>query len=246
MIEPTPKNKALMESHFNIHDRDLRGGGNMGWLYTKHTFSFGHFMDPTRMGFHSLRVINDDIIAPGSGFGTHPHKDMEIITIVLDGALEHKDSMGNGSVIRPGEIQKMSAGSGITHSEYNHSKDHPVHLYQIWVIPDERGIQPSYEQIKLDTTKFKNGFVLVGDRTAGENIISIHQDAKMYLAMPMEGKEFVYHFDESRYGFLQVASGQITLDGEILKEGDGVEISDINTINIKALADSQLILFDMG
>lgn len=234
------------EPKIRIHGRDLRGGGNMGWLDTRHTFSFGHFMDPARMGFRSLRVINDDIIVPGSGFGMHPHNNMEIITVVLDGALEHKDSMGNGSVIRPGEIQKMSAGTGIAHSEYNHFTDKSTHLYQIWIIPDERGIKPSYEQIKFDPEKLRDGFVLVGDRIADEGVISIHQDARMFMAMPDEGKEFACDLGENRYGFLQVARGQITLDGEILKEGDGAEISNIATLNIKALADSHLILFDMG
>lgn len=229
-----------------IHDRDIRGGANMGWLDTKHTFSFGHFRDPNRMGFRSLRVINDDVVAPGSGFGMHPHHDMEIITIVLDGALEHKDSIGNGSIIRPGEIQKMSAGSGITHSEYNHSEDTPVHLYQIWVLPDERGITPSYEQIKLDPEKLKDGFVLIGDRKGSDKVISIHQDAKMYMATPDEGEQLNYNLGENRYGFLQVARGQITLDGEVLKEGDGAEISGIEDLDIKALADSHLILFNMG
>ncbi len=234
------------QPRIRIHDRDLRGKTTMGWLDSKHTFSFGHFMDPTRMGFRALRVINDDVVAPGSGFGMHPHKDMEIITVILNGALAHKDSMGNGSVIRPGEIQKMSAGTGIAHSEYNHSTDAPVHLYQIWVIPDQRGITPSYEQIKVDPASFKDGFVLVGDRNASDHTISIHQDAQMYLAMPDEGTEFTYTIGEGRYAFLQVASGQITLDGEVLKEGDGAEISNIDTVHIKTLADSQLILFDMG
>ena len=242
----TVKKININKPKIKIHDRDLRGGGNMGWLNTKHTFSFGHFMDPNRMGFRSLRVINDDIVAPGSGFGMHPHKNMEIITIVLDGALEHKDSIGNGSVIRPGEIQKMSAGSGITHSEYNHSPDDPVHLYQIWVLPDQRGIKPSYEQIKIDSDALKDEFVLIGDREPSDNMISIHQDAKMYMAMPNEGTKLTYVLDQNRYAFLQVAKGHITMDGEILKEGDGAEISGLETIDITALSDAQLILFDIG
>lgn len=229
-----------------IHDRDIRGNTKTGWLDGKHTFSFGHFMDPNRMGFRFLRVINDDRIIPGAGFDTHPHRDMEIITVVLHGELEHKDSLGTGSVIRPGEIQKMSAGRGIFHSEFNPSKDKGTHLLQIWIIPDKRGIDPAYEQIKVDTVKAKGDFTLVGDRSGTDGGITIQQDAKMYVAHPAEGKTISYDFAKGRHGFLQVAIGQVTLNGEVLKEGDGAEISDVDMITVTAEADSQLILFDMG
>lgn len=228
-----------------IHDRDLRGKTNMGWLNSYHTFSFGGFMDPTRMGFKSLRVFNDDIVAPGSGFGTHSHDNMEIISYVLKGELKHKDSMGTGSIIKAGELQKMSAGSGVSHSEYNASNDNSVHFYQIWIMPDEKGIKPKYEQITLDLEAMKKGFVLVGDYEGGHDKISIHQDAKMYMASPTDGQEISFEFDDGRSGFLQLARGQIELNDELVKEGDGAEISDVKAINIKALADSEIILFDL-
>ncbi|MEM9008867.1 MAG: pirin family protein [Cyanobacteria bacterium P01_F01_bin.86] len=229
-----------------IHDRHARGHTKLGWLDSYHTFSFGGFRDPSRMGFRALRVINDDRVVPGAGFGTHSHRDMEIVTYVLDGALEHKDSLGNGAVIRPGEIQKMSAGTGITHSEFNYSKEDPVHFYQIWIMPDTKSIKPGYEQILLDPANFKNGFQIVGDRQGSNQTISICQDAKMLMAMPDDGAEISYSFTDGRYGFLQVARGQITLNSEVLKEGDGVEIANLSTITVFAQADSELILFDLG
>ncbi len=236
----------MSEPTIKIHERDLRGKTNMGWLDSKHTFSFGHFMDPTRMGFRFLRVINDDTVTPGAGFGTHPHNNMEIISVVLEGALEHKDSMGTGSVIHSGEIQKMSAGTGVTHSEFNHSKIAPVHFYQIWIVPDEDNIKPSYEQITLDPKKLKENFVVVGDRHASDNVISIHQNVQMLVAMPESGRQISYMFDQDRYGFLQVARGRILLNGEELTEGDGAEISYVKALNIEATTHSELILFDMG
>ncbi len=231
---------------YKLHERDLRGKTKTGWLDSYHTFSFGDFRDPERMGFRSLRVINEDYIVPGSGFPTHPHQDMEIITYMIDGALEHKDSMGNGSVIRPGEIQKMSAGTGVTHSEFNASNDNSGHLLQIWIRPSERGIKPAYEQIKFDPTQAENEFVVVGSSEGGKNVISIYQDVQLLMAAPMEGTEVSYEFDAGRYGFLQIVSGSAEIDGEILKQGDGLEISNVSAIHVKALADSQLMLFDLA
>ncbi len=239
------KNK-LQQGHIKIHDRDLRGKTNMGWLDSKHTFSFGHFMDPTRLGFHALRVFNDDIVAPGAGFGEHPHDNMEIISYVLEGALEHKDSMGTGSVIRPGELQKMSAGKGVTHSEYNHSSDEPVHFYQIWIVPDRLNIEPSYEQKTLDPDALIGGFSLVGDREGTNGGITIQQNAKMFMARLNEGQETSYDFAPNRAGFLQVVRGHVALNGETLKEGDGAEISGIATIKLIAETDCELMLFDLG
>lgn len=228
-----------------IHDRDVRGTTRTGWLNGKHTFSFGHFMDPNRMGFKYLRVINDDIVIPGAGFDTHPHRNMEIITVVLKGELEHKDSLGTGSIIRPGEIQKMSAGTGIHHSEFNPSKDEPVHLLQIWIIPAERGLAPSYEQINYESKGKTGEFVLVGDRHGTDGAVTIHQDVKMYLARMEEGQKTEYHFEKGRSGFLHLATGQIVFNGEVLKEGDGAEITDTDTITIEAGAQSRILLFDM-
>lgn len=232
--------------HTTLHARDSRGKTNMGWLNSAHTFSFGHFQDPSRMGFRSLRVINDDRIIGGSGFPNHPHRDMEIITIVLDGALEHKDSMGNGSIIKAGDIQKMSAGRGVTHSEFNASKDEPCHFYQIWIMPDAHGIQPSYEQITLDIAQEGKGFRLIGDRHANDDKISIHQDAKLYFARLTDAKEINHNFNTNRHGFLQVLRGSVDIEGETLKEGDGLEFSGKELLSLKANSDSEVLLFDLG
>lgn len=229
-----------------IHDRDLRGKAKRGWLDSQHTFSFGHFYDPARMGFKALRVINEDHIIGGAGFPTHGHENMEIITYVLKGALEHKDSTGTGAVIRPGDIQRMSAGSGIEHSEFNHSRDETTHLLQIWILPEEQDIDPGYEQKSFDKDSFKGGFKLVGDRYGTDGAITIHQDVKMLVALLDDAEEVSYNFDAGRSGFLQVARGQITLNGEVLKEGDGAEISDTDKISLVSQADSELILFDFG
>ncbi len=229
-----------------IHKRDLRGRIKTGWLDSYHTFSFSNFRDSERMGFRSLRVINEDFVIPGAGFDTHPHKDMEIITYILKGELAHKDSMGTGSIIRPGEIQKMSAGTGITHSEFNPSNDNPVHLLQIWIKPDKRGIAPGYEQIKIDEKNAEDGWVLVGDREGNDSVVSIHQDARLYMANLESGKEISYNFATGRYGFLQIARGEIELHGEKIRQGDGVEISGEGKIEIKATADSEILLFDLG
>jgi quercetin 2,3-dioxygenase len=229
-----------------IHDRNNRGATHMGWLDSKHTFSFGHFMDPKRMGFRSLRVINDDRVIPGAGFDTHGHKDMEIITYVLDGALAHKDSLGTGSVIQRGEIQKMSAGSGIRHSEFNASNDNPVHFLQIWIVPQERGIAPAYEQVAIKPETVSGNFAVIGDRDGAKGGITIHQDVTMLLAALSDGQETTHHFKKERAGFLHVARGQITLNGEVLKEGDGAEIIDMDHITVKGMTDCEVLLFDMA
>jgi redox-sensitive bicupin YhaK (pirin superfamily) len=227
-----------------IHDRDIRGTTKTGWLDSKHTFSFGHFMDPKRMGFRSLRVINDDIVIPGAGFDTHGHKDMEIITYILKGELEHKDSLGTGSKIRPGEVQRMSAGAGIQHSEFNPSNDNGLHLLQIWILPEKRGLEPSYEQKAFEAKE--GAFTLIGDRHGTDGAVTIHQDVKMLVANLKDEQETFYTFKAGRGGFLHVAKGWITLNGEALKEGDGAEISDVDTVIIKAQADSEVLLFDLA
>lgn len=227
-----------------IHDREIRGTTKTGWLDSKHTFSFGNFMDPTRMGFRSLRVINDDIVIPGAGFDTHPHSDMEIITYILKGELAHKDSLGTGSTIRPGEIQRMSAGTGILHSEFNPSNDNGTHLLQIWIRPEKRGMKPSYEQ-KTITPKMGE-FVVIGDRKGSDGAITIHQDVTLSMAQMEDGQNTSYAFAKGRGGFLHVARGWITLNGEALKEGDGAEITDTDVIEITAKADSEVLLFDLA
>ncbi len=227
-----------------IHDRDIRGHTKMGWLDSRHTFSFGSFMDPSRMGFRSLRVINDDRVISGAGFDTHGHKDMEIKTYVLDGALAHKDSIGTGSTIRAGEVQRMTAGTGIEHSEFNPSNDNPVHFLQIWIYPEKRGIEPSYEQKSF--AKKAGDFVMIGDRHGTDGAITIHQDVKMLVAHPKEGQKTTYRFEKGRGGFLHVAKGWATLNGETLKEGDGAEISDVDTIEIESKTDeTEILLFDL-
>ena len=227
-----------------IHDRDIRGTTKIGWLDSRHTFSFGNFRDPSRMGFRSLRVINDDIVIPGAGFDMHPHSDMEIITYILKGELAHKDSLGTGSVIRPGEIQRMSAGTGIFHSEFNPSNDNGVHLLQIWLRPDTRGLEPSYEQ---KTIVPKEGeFTIIGKRGGGEGAVTIHQDATLLVAHLKDGQKTSYAFAKGRGGFIHVARGRITLNGEVLKEGDGAEITDTDVITVAAAADSEVLLFDLA
>ena len=229
-----------------IHERDLRGRTNTGWLNSRHTFSFGHFMDPERMGFRSLRVVNDDRVIGGAGFGEHPHDNMEIISIVLEGALEHKDSMGTMGVIKPGEIQKMSAGTGVTHSEYNSSSDEEVHFLQIWIMPGERNITPAYEQVPINENEARKGFTLIGGPESSANAVSIHQDVRMYWAKPAEGEALSYVFDERRHGFLHVVRGQIEIENEVLKEGDALEMSEMKTLNLQAAADADLLLFDLA
>lgn len=227
-----------------IHDRELRGKTKTGWLDGRHTFSFGHFMDPTRMGFKSLRVINDDRIIPGAGFDMHAHKNMEIITYILDGELAHKDSLGTGSTIRKGEIQKMSAGSGIKHSEFNASNENGVHLLQIWILPNKDDIEPSYEQMNVDIPQ--GAFTLVADEHGGDGVIKIHQEAKIYIARMADGQNASHEFKEDRSGFLHVAKGWITLNGEDLKEGDGAETMAVKSFDIVSKADdTEVILFDL-
>lgn len=229
-----------------IHDRDLRGKTKTGWLDSKHTFSFGYFTDPKRMGFRSLRVMNDDVVIPGAGFDTHPHSDMEIITYILDGELAHKDSLGTGSTIRPGEIQRMSAGTGIEHSEFNPSNDNGVHLLQIWLQPEKRGLAPSYEQKAFDRDAAKGKFHLIGSREGGSDVITIHQDVKLYVAMFSDGDETTHTLGEGRGAFIQVARGHVTLNGEVLKEGDGAEITGEDTFTVTAQTDAEVLLFDLA
>lgn len=229
-----------------IHDRDLRGKTQMGWLDSYHAYSFGHFRDPERMGFKSLRVFNDDRVIPGAGFDTHGHANMEIISYVLDGALAHKDSTGEKGIIRPGDIQRMSAGSGIEHSEFNASQDDPVHFLQIWILPEEKDIDPGYEQKNFESDDYGSGFKLVGDRYGSDGAITIHQDIKMLVAHSKADENISYPFDQGRGGYLHVARGQIILNSETLKEGDAAEISDTDVINITSSVDSELILFDMA
>lgn len=228
-----------------IRRADERGHFNHGWLKTYHTFSFASYRDPEYMGFRILRVMNEDFVQPGQGFGTHPHRDMEIITYVLEGALEHKDSMGNGEVLRDGEFQRMSAGTGITHSEFNPSETEPVHLYQIWLFPDRKRIEPSYEQKRFPDAELENRLRLVASPAAEDGSLRIHQDARVYLSRLAEGRELAHSLAPSRHAWLQVMRGTVLLNGKELQTGDGAAVSEETTLNVRAAELAELMLFDL-
>ncbi len=229
-----------------IRRSNERGGGDYGWLNTRHTFSFDTYYDQKFMGFRSLRVINEDWVQPGQGFPMHPHRDMEIITYLLDGALEHKDSMGNGSIIHPGDGQRMSAGSGVRHSEANPSKTDPAHLLQIWIMPDKPGHEPSYEQ-KTFPEKEKSGQLrLIASPDGKDGSVSIHQDARLYVSLLEPGQEVTHQLDKGRYAWLQVAKGAVELNGKSLNQGDGAAISNEPKLAIKGTKDAEILLFDLA
>jgi quercetin 2,3-dioxygenase len=222
-----------------------RGHANHGWLDTYHTFSFASYRDPQHMGFRALRVMNEDVVAPGQGFGTHPHQDMEIVTYVLEGALEHRDSMGNGEVLRPGEFQRMSAGTGITHSEFNPSASEPVHLYQIWLFPERRGIEPSYEQKRFTEEERHNRLRLVAARDAAEGSLLIHQDARIFLATLDDGEHVTHTLATGRHAWLQVLRGDVTLNGQQLATSDGAAVSEEDSLTVEANGAAEVMLFDL-
>ncbi len=223
-----------------------RGHANHGWLDTYHTFSFSTYQDPKHMSFRALRVMNEDIVAPGQGFGTHPHQDMEIVTYVLEGALEHKDSMGNGEVLRPGEFQRMSAGTGITHSEFNPSDTEPVHLYQIWLIPEEKGIEPSYEQKRFLDEERHNRLRLVASRDAADGSLLIHQDARIFLSSIVAGEQLTHELEAGRHAWLQVLRGSINVNGHDLNTSDGIAVSQESALTILSINDAEIMLFDLA
>jgi redox-sensitive bicupin YhaK (pirin superfamily) len=222
-----------------------RGHFDHGWLDTYHTFSFADYYDPPFMGFRALRVINEDRVAPGRGFGTHSHRDMEIVTYVLDGELEHRDNMGTGSVIRPGEVQRMSAGTGVLHSEVNPSREHPVHFLQIWILPERRGIKPEYEQKAFPTEERNGKLRLVASRDGAEGSLKIHQDAKLFAGTLRNGDPVEYELKPGRYGWLQVARGSVDLNGQKLNAGDGAAIEDERTLTLRG-QDAEVLLFDLN
>jgi redox-sensitive bicupin YhaK (pirin superfamily) len=221
-----------------------RGRANHGWLDSHHTFSFAEYHDPAYMGFGPLRVINEDRVAPGAGFPRHAHQDMEILSYVLEGALEHKDSLGTGSIIRPGDVQRMSAGTGIQHSEFNSSKQDPVHFLQIWILPERNGIAPSYEQktFALDGVKT---LLLVASGGGRDGSLTVHQDADVYAGRLAEGETVTHGLRPQRLGWLQVASGKITLNGLTLNAGDGAAVERETELTIRAVANAEVLLFDM-
>jgi redox-sensitive bicupin YhaK (pirin superfamily) len=223
-----------------------RGRANHGWLESFHTFSFANYYDPQQMGFRALRVINEDFVNPGRGFGTHHHEDMEIITYVLEGELAHKDSLGNGASIRPGEVQRMSAGTGIDHSEFNHSKEDLVHLLQIWILPEQRGLTPSYEQKLFPFDAPGNGLLLVAARDARDGAVTVHQDVALYAGKLAAGAQIEHALAPGRHAWLQVARGAVDVNGQKLRAGDGLAVSDESRLAISASEASELLLFDLA
>ncbi len=223
-----------------------RGHTNLGWLKSYHSFSFGDYYDQRHMGFRSLRVINDDKIAAGRGFPTHPHRDMEIISYVLDGALQHRDSTGNGSIIRPGDIQRMSAGTGITHSEYNPSPNQSNHFLQIWIEPAQRGLRPSYGQKAVQPVALENNLVLIAGNQPGSSNVIINQDAKMFAGKLEAGKQLEYSIERHRHGWLQVARGKLSVNGTRLAAGDAIATSRPTTLVLNQAEAAEFLLFDLG
>ncbi len=223
-----------------------RGHFNHGWLDTYHTFSFGRYRDPKQMGFRSLRVINEDWVQAGQGFGTHPHEDMEIVTYVLEGGLEHRDSLGTGSVIRPGELQRMTAGTGITHSEFNPSATEPVHLYQIWLFPEREGLTPSYEQKAFPEAERQNQLRLVAAPDGQDGALAIRQDARLYLSAIDDGQQVAHTIGAGRHAWVQVLRGQVEVNAKALDAGDGAAVSDESEITIRSRGTSEILLFDLA
>ena len=228
-----------------IRSAQSRGVANFGWLDSRHTFSFGNYYDPNYMGFADLRVINEDKVAPGQGFGTHAHRDMEIISYVLEGALEHKDSIGTGSVIRPGDVQRMSAGTGIRHSEFNASQTEPVHFLQIWILPEQEGITPSYEQKTFALEEKRGRLRLVGSCDGREGSITIHQNVNFYAASLQNGETVNHSLAEGRVAWLQVVRGAVQLNEQMLTAGDGATVEELQLTLQGASDDAEVLLFDM-
>lgn len=231
---------------FRIRHAGERGIANFDWLNSKHTFSFGHYHDPNHMGFGPLRVINEDRVQPGRGFDTHGHQDMEIISYVLEGALEHKDSMGNGSIIKPGDVQRMTAGTGVRHSEFNHSRKELVHFLQIWILPEKAGLNPGYEQKTFSETDRHGSLRLVGSREGRSGSVTIHQDVDLYATCLGKGAEIKHEPEAGRKVWVQIARGRAEVNGTALVAGDGVAIADEARVTLCGAPDAEILLFDMA
>lgn len=230
-----------------FRDRGARGKAEMGWLSSRHSFSFGHYHDPQHMGFRALRVINEDRVIPGAGFSTHSHADMEIISYVLSGALAHKDSLGIGAVIRPGEIQRMSAGTGVEHSEFNASDSEPVHFLQIWIVPDRQGIPPSYEQTAMPpVSEGETRLDPIGSPDGRDGSVTIHQDVRLYRAVIAEGGELSVPIAAGRHAWVQVARGIADIEGGELREGDGLAVSESERLHLSSATGAELLVFDLA
>lgn len=223
-----------------------RGHFDHGWLDTSHSFSFASYYDPEHMGFRSLRVINDDRVAAGAGFGSHPHRDMEIITYVVEGALAHNDSLGNGSAIFPGDVQRMSAGTGVVHSEYNNSKTEPVHFLQIWIVPEQKGIVPGYEQRTFLDDEKRGQLRLVASPDGRDESLTIHQDVSLHAAVLAPGDRVEHAIAAGRHAWLQVVRGDVTVNGTAMGTGDGLAVSDEERLVIEGVSEAELLLFDLN
>ena len=229
-----------------IRKSEERGTANFGWLDSKHTFSFGGYFDPRHMGFGPLRVINEDRVAPGEGFPSHPHSDMEIISYVLEGALAHKDSTGESSVIRPGDVQRMTAGTGVRHSEYNASRTEPVHFLQIWILPERKGLTPSYEEKTFSAEEKLGKLTLIGSRDGREGSVTIHQDVDLYATRLRPGEIVSHGLTAGRGAWVQVIDGELTVNGKALRSGDGVAIAGTHELRLEAGGETEALLFDMA
>jgi redox-sensitive bicupin YhaK (pirin superfamily) len=223
-----------------------RGRTRLAWLDSRHSFSFDQYYDPRHMGFRSLRVINDDLVAPGAGFPAHPHRDMEILTWVIEGAVDHADSMGTGSTVRAGEMQRMSAGSGITHSEFNHSPTEPLRLLQIWIRPERKGIPPGYEQKAFSLEQRRNRLLLAASRDGRNGSLTLCQDAEVYIANPDAGAVLSHRFAQGRHGWIQVARGSLSVNGVELQEGDGLAVTGEESLEIRSSQGAEFLLFDLA
>ncbi|MBL8834065.1 MAG: pirin family protein [Rhodospirillales bacterium] len=230
-----------------VRPSEARGPADFGWLKSRHSFSFGSYYDPNHMGFRALRVINEDRVAPETGFDTHGHRDMEIVTYVLDGAIRHKDSMGNGEILRAGEVQAMSAGTGVMHSEYNASDEDPVHFLQIWLLPDRNGHKPRYAQRAFERAAKLNRFALVVSPDGADGSVEIHQDTRVYATILEEGKSAELTLRKGRHAWVQVARGSVDVAGTVLKEGDGAAVSQAEALALTGLApESEVLVFDLA
>jgi redox-sensitive bicupin YhaK (pirin superfamily) len=229
-----------------IRRAEARGAARLSWLDSRHSFSFGDYHDPEHMGFGPLRVINEDRVAPGAGFPTHPHRDMEIISYVLEGALAHRDSTGGGALVRPGEVQRMTAGTGVRHSEFNASDRDPAHFLQIWIIPERPGLTPGYDQKRFDRAEMRDRLCLIGARDGRDGALTIHRDVDLYAALLARGARVTHALAPGRAAWVQIARGEATLNGERLAVGDGAAVLGVGTLEIAGVSGAEALVFDMA
>jgi redox-sensitive bicupin YhaK (pirin superfamily) len=245
-LAASAKEHTMKQGTITVRKSADRGVAEHGWLHARHSFSFANYYDPDYMGFHTMRVLNDDRIDPGEGFGTHPHRDMEIISYVVEGALEHKDDMGNGSIIRPHDVQRMSAGTGIQHSEFNPLPDQQMRLLQIWIQPNKTGIEPSYEQKSFPAEEKTNRLRLIASPDGEDGSVTINQDAKLYATILEPGSDITQPVDTRRHLWIQVVTGRLTANGEILETGDGAAVENAEELKLDGIEQSEVIVFDLA